>query len=216
MALLYIFIYFTLPRICKALHITGKVERFNRVVDSFLSEVALEKPQTLDKLNHLFWVWLDECYQNKPHSGLDQKRSPATAYRSDKKALKFLDPETIANAFLHSEERKVDKVGCISFQGEKYEVGLSFIGCKVDVVYDPVDISQLTIEYEGHPSWTVKRLVIGEKSGPRPALPPQLQPQPVQNSRLLIAATKQNEQRRIDQAPAISYRTVKKDGESNV
>ena len=157
---------------------TGKVERFNRVVDSFLSEVALEKPQTLDKLNHLFWVWLDECYQNKSHSGLDQKRSPATAYRSDKKALKFLDPETIANAFLHSEERKVDKVGCISFQGDKYEVGLSFIGCKVDVVYDPVDTTQLTIEYEGRPSWTAKRLVIGEKSGPRPALPPQLQPKP--------------------------------------
>ncbi len=49
---------------------TGRVERFNRVVDSFLSEAALEKPQTLDKLNQLFWVWLDECYQNKPHSGL--------------------------------------------------------------------------------------------------------------------------------------------------
>jgi len=195
---------------------TGKVERFNRVVDSFLSEVALEKPQTLDKLNHLFWVWLEECYQNKTHSALEQKLSPATAYRSDKKALKFLDPQTIANAFLHSEERKVDKVGCISFQGEKYEVGLSFIGCKVDVVYDPVDISQLTIEYDGHPSWTAKRLVIGEKSGPRPALPPQLQPQPAQSSRLLVAAAKKNEQRKIDQAPAISYRTVKKDGENHV
>lgn len=40
---------------------TGKVERFNRVVDSFLAEAALEKPQTLDKFNSLFWVWLDEC-----------------------------------------------------------------------------------------------------------------------------------------------------------
>ena len=35
---------------------TGKVERFNRVVDSFLSESALEKPQTLDRLNELFQV----------------------------------------------------------------------------------------------------------------------------------------------------------------
>jgi len=33
-------------------------------------------------------------------------------------------------AFLHCEERKVDKAGCISFTGKKYEVSLPFIGCK--------------------------------------------------------------------------------------
>ena len=195
---------------------TGKVEAFNKTAGSFLTEAALEKPQTLDKLNQLFWVWLEECYQTKPHSGLDGKTSPESTYRSDKKALKFLDPKTIANAFLHCEERKVDKAGCISFQGEKYEVGLSFIGCKVDVVYDPADTSQLTIEYQGHPPWTAKRLVIGEKSGPRPKLPPHLQKQPAEASRLLAAAKKQNEQRKALQMPAVSYRTVKKDGEDHV
>ena len=94
----------------------------------------------MDKLNQLFEVWLEECYQNKPHSGLEGNISSQTAYRSDRKALKFLDPETIASAFLHCEERKVDKAGCISFAGKKYEVGLIFIGCKVDVIYDPADI----------------------------------------------------------------------------
>jgi putative transposase len=193
---------------------TGKPERFNRVVDSFLSEAALNKPQTLDELNKLFWIWLDECYQNKPHSALSGK-SPAAVYRSDEKGLKFLSPETIRSAFLHCEERKVDKAGCISFQGEKYEVGLNFIGCKVDVVYDPADTSRLTIEYEGHPSWTAKRLVIGEKTGPRPALPPHLLPQPAETSRLLNAAKKQNEEREKRQIPAVTYRTVKKDGGAN-
>ena len=132
------------------------------IVDAFLSEAALEKPTTLKELNKLFWVWLEECYQNKPHSALEGK-SPAAAYCSDKKALKFLEPEIIANAFLHCEERKVDKAGCISFQGEKYEVGLNFIGYKVEVVYDPADTSRLTIEYEGHPAWTAKRLTIRRK-----------------------------------------------------
>ncbi len=195
---------------------TGKVEAFNRTVRSFLREAVLEKPQTLDQLNKLFWVWLEECYQTKPHSGLEKKVSPEIAYRSDKKALKFLEPETIANAFLHCEERKVDKAGCISFQGVKYEVGLSFIGCKIDVIYDPADTSQLTIEYKGHPPWTAKRLVIGEKSGPRPMLPPHMQPQPAESSRLLAAAEKQNAQRKVLQIPAVSYRSVKKDGEDHV
>jgi transposase InsO family protein len=79
---------------------TGKVERFNRVVDAFLSEAKLEKPQSLDKLNELFGVWLEECYQNKPHSGLGDNTSPHAAFWSDNKALKHLAPETIANAFL--------------------------------------------------------------------------------------------------------------------
>lgn len=35
---------------------TGKVERFNRLVDAFLAEIALEKPKTLDHLNALFQV----------------------------------------------------------------------------------------------------------------------------------------------------------------
>lgn len=120
---------------------TGKVERFNRVVDSFLSEAALEKPKTLDRLNELFEVWLSECYQSKPHSALENKRSPEAAFRSDKKALRFVEPEMLADAFLHCETRKVDKTGCISFMDRKYEAGLPFIGCTVDVVYDPADIT---------------------------------------------------------------------------
>jgi transposase InsO family protein len=195
---------------------TGKVERFNRVVDSFLSEAALEKPQTLDKLNELFQVWLTECYQNKSHSGLNGNISPETAYRSDKKALKFLDPETIAHAFLHAEERKVDKSGCISFASKKYEVGLNFIGCKVTVVYDPANIEELTIEQEGHASFKVRELIIGERTGNRPKLPEHLQPEPADSSRLLKAAAKKNKQRQEEQAPAVSYRNVRKGGSDNV
>lgn len=195
---------------------TGKVERFNRVVDSFLAEAALEKPQSLDKLNQMFWVWLEECYQNKPHTGLEGELSPDTAYRSDKKALKFLDTETVTSAFLHCEERKVDKSGCISFAGRKYEAGLSFIGCKVSVIYDPADTTELTIEYEGHAPWKAKQLVIGEKTGQRPKLPEHLQLEPAQTSRLLAAAAVKNEQRKARQIPAVSYRTVKKEGADHV
>jgi transposase InsO family protein len=196
---------------------TGKIERFNRVVDAFLAEAALEKPQSLDRLNELFWIWLDECYQNKQHSALEKSQSPAAAYRGDSMAIRFLDAETIANAFLHCEERKVDKVGCISFEGRKYEVGLNFIGCKVAVVFDPADITELTIEYEGHAPWKARQLVIGEKTGERPHLPDHLQPESAESSRLLAAATKKNKQRKEQQAPAVSYRAIRKgEGDGHV
>lgn len=47
----------------------------------------------------------------------------------------------------------------------------------MNVVYDPADITELTIEYEGHESWPVRELVIGERAGKRPlrsALPDRL------------------------------------------
>lgn len=190
---------------------TGKVERFNRVVDSFLAESALEKPRTLDKLNELFDVWLSECYQSKAHSALGGK-SPQVAFQSDNKALKFLPPETITNAFLHCEERKVDKAGCISFMNRKYEIGLTFIGRTVDVVYDPADISELTIEYEGHKPFNVHELVIGPRAGKRPKLPEFAQLEFTEYSRLLAAAEHKHQERREQQHHAVSYRTVSKEG----
>jgi putative transposase len=171
------------------------------------SILKIEKPQTLGKLNQLFWVWLEECYQNKAHSSLEKNLSPEATYRSDQKPLRFLELEVVANAFLHCEARKVDKVGCISSAGKKYEVGLSFIGCTVDVIYDPTDISELTIEYEGHAPSKAKPLVIGEREGQRPKMPEHLTSVPAESSRLLGVAAKRNQQR---QAPAISYRALNK------
>jgi hypothetical protein len=195
---------------------TGKPERFNRLVDSFLAEVSLEKPQTLDNLNQLFAVWLEECYQHKPHTGLGGNITPSAAYQSDKHPLKYIDPETLASAFMHCEERKVDKSGCISFGGHKYEVGLTFIGCKVSVIYDPADTSELTIEYEGHEPFRVRQIVIGEHSGKRPRLPEHLLPEPADSSRLLSAAAKKNYERKKSPIPVVSYRKVRKEGEDNV
>lgn len=192
---------------------TGKVERFNRVVDDFLQEVALEKPQTLDKLNDRFAVWLSECYQHRPHSALGENVTPESAFRSDPRPLRFVDPDVLAHAFLHVETRKVDKSGCISFLNRKYEVGLAFIGCTVDVIYDPADTTELTIEYEGHEPWRVRPLVIGERTGKRPKLPDHLQPAPAESSRLLEAAHERHQERRDRQIPAVSYRKVPK-GES--
>jgi len=195
---------------------TGKPERLNRVVDAFLNEALLEKPQTLEKLNELFWVWLEECYQNKPHSALENNQSPQIAYRSDKKPLRFIDMEVVANAFLHCEQRKVDKVGCISFEGRKYEVGLTFIGCRVNVVYDPADTSELTIEYEGHKPFKAKQLVIGERAGKRPKMPEHLTTVPASSSRLLNAAARKNQERQENQPIAISYRAACKEVGKNV
>ncbi len=195
---------------------TGKVEKFNRTVDAFLRECALEKPKTLERLNELFQIWLSECYQNKPHTALKNNLSPEAAFKSDSHPLRFIEPDVLANAFLHCETRKVDKSGCINFMSKKYEVGLNFIGCTVNVVYDPADISELTIEYEGYTPWQAKELVIGERVGKRPGLPEHLEVRPADSSRLLTAAKSKNKERLYRQNPAISFRSVGKEDGSHV
>ena len=92
----------------------------------------------------------------------------------------------------------------------------AFIGCKVEVIYDPADTSELTIEYPGHTPWQARELVIGDRTGPRPKLPEHLAPKKAESSRLLQGAAKQHGERRTRQLPAVSYRNVGKAGEKNV
>jgi len=184
----------------------GKQERFNRTVDSFIREAYLEEPKTLDELNRLYKVWLDECYLNKVHGSLDG-RTPYEAYQRDTHGLRLISAETIADAFLTCEKRKVDKSGCISFQGQKYEVelGLTMIHKNVDVVYDPADTSALTIEYEGFSPCIAKPLIISNHSAPKPKFPNSLETLVASGSRLLSGASKANEVRHKNRITAISF-----------
>lgn len=184
----------------------GKQERYNQTVDAFLREAALEKPRDLEHLNQLYNTWMQECYLNKPHSALNG-RTPLEAYQSDRNELRFLSADLIADAFLTCEQRKVDKGGCISFEGRKYEVelGLSMIHRTVDVVYDPADTSRLTIECEGFPACEAKPLIIQSHSAKRPKLPEHFEKTEPNGSRLLKAAEEQAKQREASRSTAISF-----------
>lgn len=175
-------------------------------MDSFLREAQLAKPKSLDELNRLYRVWMEECYLHVPHSALDGK-SPFEVYQADTHDIRMLSAETVADAFLSCEKRKVDKAGCISFCGQKYEVelGLSMIHRDVDVVYDPADISTVTIECDGFPSCHAKPLVITGHAAPKPKLPEHYEKKEPQTSRLLDAAVRKNKDRQEIRKTAISF-----------
>jgi len=211
-AILGIKLIFTAPYSPEA---KGKIERFNRTLDSFLDEADLKHSQGLSDFNALFKVWLAECYHNKEHSGIST--TPETAYKSSKTPLRFLSADTVAKAFLRLEQRKVDKSGCISFRGRKYEVGVVYIGRTVDIVYDPADVSVLTVE-DNHfnTSFRIKELIIGEHTGPRPKLPEYMTPTKPITSRLLDEKQKRYEQRELSAKRAISYAQINKGGDGHV
>lgn len=199
---------------------TGKVERFNRTFEEFLQEVKLESPQTTDELNKWLEVWLEERYIHKPHQALGENTTPLEAYRKEGTPIRHVSAEDLAHAFLHSESRKVDKAGCISFQDEKYEVGINFVGCKVEITYDPQDTDELIVDYPGYDSWKAKRLVITERTGRRPSLPEKMTKEPAGSSRLLKGAQRKNKERRAaamtPTVPAVSFRNIGKGGSEHV
>lgn len=179
----------------------GKVEAFNRRIDSFLSEVTLDKPDTLDKLNEALDLWIDEFYHKQKHHSLEGI-SPSTAFRTDTRPLRFVSPAKLADAFLHTQEREVDKTGCISFHGKKYEVGMKLAGRKVEIRYDPTWDKEVEIHHKDFEPFMAPVLEIGENCGVRQ----ELQTCEADHSRLLEGLNAANITHRTSTEIATSFR----------
>jgi hypothetical protein len=192
----------------------GKIEAFNRRIDSFLSEAALSGAKTLEELNHQLSVWIEEYYHKNPHSGLSGV-SPETAFRSDHRPLRFLDAEVVRDAFLHRDIREVDKVGCINFNGKKYEVSMALIGRKVEIYSDPTWQDEVQVHHPDFDPFMAKVLEIGPFSGTKKELPSAFRQVKPGSSRLLDALEKKGKDVTRSAEIATSFRN-QMGGEDNV
>ena len=196
----------------------GKIESYNRFVDSFLAEAKAQKIKTLNELNHYFTIWVEEYYHNKPHEGIreyyeSQKVkvgkegiTPMQEFNRDSRALKFLDAKVVAEAFRHYEKRRVDKGACISFKGHKYETHASLIGATVEISYDPMDLESLIINYKGIEPFEARPVRIGSYCDPTPEIPVSMTDVKPEVSRFLQGLEKKHKNTQQMKANAISFR----------
>lgn len=121
----------------------GKIEKFWRNVDDeFLLELEKSKVATLDELNERFWAWLEEVYHRRVHSSTEA--TPIARFATcDPKPLD--NPERLAELFLWREKRKVDKTGCIQFEGNTYQAEEGLEGRKVEVRFHPLHLERLQV-----------------------------------------------------------------------
>jgi len=194
----------------------GKIEKFNDSVNAFIAEVNAAKVKSLEELNHLWSVWLDAYYHDKPHSSLGEDTTPSMAFNRDSRSLTFLDVHLVAEAFLHHELRVVDKSGCISFKNRKYEVGLSLIGAQVEIAFDPMSCEIITVTYRDIEPFEAKPLEIGEFCKTGPKVPEHLLPKETESSRFLDGLQKKYDQQKAQSATAISFGAFKKGGTDHV
>jgi len=125
----------------------GKVERFFRTVrDRFLS--GLQEGITLQDLDQAFWLWLQEDYHHKLHTGINDK--PIDRYNASlaRIELRRLSKTELDEIFLIRHERFVNNDATISFKGTLYEVPSAYIRQKIELRH-PVDDPQELFLYDG-------------------------------------------------------------------
>lgn len=206
----------------------GKIEKFHQVVDRFLAEAKLKRVKTLEELNHLWEVYLEESYHDLPHSGIAEYYeslganlegtgiTPREEFNRDSRALCYLDTSVVAEAFLHHETRKVDQGACISFRGQKYETKGSLIGCSVEISYDPRSPEILTVCYPGMEAFQAAPVKMGAFCEKMPALPESMQQLHPTTSRLLDALDKVHGENQKQLADALSFADYGKEAGSHV
>jgi putative transposase len=129
----------------------GKIERvFRTVRDQFLVELGAPGREVADlvELNRLFTAWVETVYHRRPHSETGQ---PPLARWLAAGPPTVPTPEQLHEAFLWSERRTVTKTATVSLHGNLYEVDAALVGRRVELVFDPFDLTHLEVRYHGRP-----------------------------------------------------------------
>jgi len=126
----------------------GKMERWFKTVRlQFMPEVETSELATLAELNESFWAWLELIYHRSAHSETGQ--SPLERFQEGLTEVRSADAETLRKAFLWRETRKVHRDGRIELQGNTYQVPAHLSGRKIELRFDPFDLSNLEIWLDG-------------------------------------------------------------------
>ena len=151
----------------------GKIERLFRTVrEQFLVEISghpdgepgRHRVGDLLELNALFTAWVETVYHRQIHSETGQ--APLARWNA---AGPFArpDPAALAEAFLWEERRTVTKTATVSLHGNTYQVDDLLVGRRVELVFDPFDLTTIAVRAGGIPAGTAIPHRIGRHTHPK-------------------------------------------------
>ena len=127
----------------------GKQERLNRYIrERFLTEIEHTGIDTLAELNDRFEAWVEQVANRRIHAETGQAQS--TGGTPDPSI--HPDPVKIVAAFRWAATRKVTTTATISLEGNIYAVDPALVGRRVEVRYDPEDLTRLDIYLGDRPA----------------------------------------------------------------
>jgi transposase InsO family protein len=179
----------------------GKIERwFRGVREQFLVEVSdstaaelaeqgLTPAAALLELNALFTAWVESQYHHRVHSETGQ--TPLARWDDGWQAAGhgpvMPAADALAEAFQWSEQRTVTKTATVSLHGNSYEVDAALAGRKVELMFDPFDLTRIEVRYQHRPFGLAVALQIGRHTHPHAEreLPPGSAPTGIDYLKLL-------------------------------
>ncbi len=152
----------------------GKQERLNRVIrERFLLEAEAAGIENLDQLNDRFAAWTESVLNTRVHTETGQTPLARWLAGGPPGAA---DPVLLAEAFRWAATRVVTKTATVSLAGNRYQVDPCLVGQRIELRYDPEDLTSLTVFVDGAAAGIATPLVIGRHT--HPAVPQAARPTP--------------------------------------
>lgn len=137
----------------------GKQERLNRFIrEAFLAEACHVGIESLDVLNDRFCAWAEQVANRRVHA--ETGEVPAERFERCG-PHRGANPAKVRDAFRWSVTRKVNRTATVSIEGNSYSVDPSLVGRRVELRYDPEDLSRIEAYFEGRPAGLATPFVIG-------------------------------------------------------
>lgn len=149
----------------------GKIERFFRSVrEQLLANLDPQRALSLEELNQRLWVWIEQVYHGSEHGGLGT--TPLLRWQQNLDCVRQLPPATdLRRLFFYRLSRLVRRGSTFKLRGHFYEAPPRLGGKTIEVRFDPLDLSQVEIYFQGEAQGIAPRVDA--------VRPPSLKPVPV-------------------------------------
>jgi transposase InsO family protein len=153
----------------------GKIERcFRTLREQFLANLDPKHLLSLDELNDRLQVWIESACHRSEHSALGT--TPLARWQRDIEQIRQLPPATdLRRLFLHRLDRVVRRDSTFLLHNRLYEAPPHLAGHTVEVRFDPLDVAQVEIWFQGQSQATarpVEPVVNGRLPSVKQAAPP--------------------------------------------
>jgi putative transposase len=147
------------------------VERFFRTVrEQFLVEMSTSDGGAsvgdLATLNRLFTAWVETVYHIRPHS--QTGAAPLSRWSAGlTHPIPTPSPARLREAFLWSAHRTVNRTATVSLHNNVYQVDPVLVGRKVELVFDPFDLSDVEVRHHDRSYGLATPFRIGRHAHPK-------------------------------------------------
>src|SRR6266481_3799604 len=139
---------------------------------AFLAEAVHHGIESLEQLNDLFAAWAGQVANRRVHAETGQ----APIERFEKTGPhRQADPARLAEAFRWSVTRRVTRTATVPLEGNAYAVDPALTGRRVELRYEPEDLTAIEVFLDGKPAGTATPFITRRhvhRAVPQAAPPP--------------------------------------------